>query len=334
MRTLTNATTRANGKGRGQRVTTKMLALLAVLALAIAALASPVLASGETVPDAPTITGVTIGHNAVDVELSPNGDGGDPITEYTVTCTSSDGGTTRTGTDASTTVSVTALSNGNTYNCTAVATNGIGDSDPSDASDDFLAITVPDAPTITGVTLGNNSAIVAFTPNGDGGDDIAFYKVTCTSSTGGTTRTKTGGASPLTVTSLSNARTYTCTVVANNSVGAGAASAASSSFVAGTVPPAPSISGVTRGNDSAIVAVSSNGNAGSALTSYSATCTSSDGGTTQSASNGSSPVTVASLTDGKTYTCTATRHERLRHQPRVVRVEQFRGRAHSATRRR
>jgi hypothetical protein len=258
-------------------------------ALAVYALTLPVLAAGETVPDAPTITGATIGHNAVAIDLEPNGDGGDPITAYTVTCTSSDGGATQSATNATSPITVSSRTNGNTYSCAAVATNSIGDSDPSDPTDDFVAITIPDAPTITGVTLGNNSAIVAFTANGDGGDEISFYKVTCTSSTGGTTKTKTGVGSPVTVTSLSNARTYTCTVVANNSVGASAASAASSSFVAGTNPPAPTISGVTRGNDSAIVAISSNGNAGSALTSYSATCTSSDGGTTQSASNGSSP---------------------------------------------
>ena len=155
------------------------------------------------------------------------------------------------------------------------------------------------------MTRGTNSAIVAFSANGDGGDPIIFYKVTCTSSSGGTTRSKTGVSSPITVTSLSNGRTYSCALVATNSVGDSAASTASVSFVAVTNPAAPTITGVTRGNDSAIVAISPNSTGGSAITGYTATCTSSDGGATQSATNATSPVTVTSLTNGNTYTCTA-----------------------------
>jgi len=276
-----------------------------VIAVGICVNATPIMASGALVPDAPTITGITIGRNTVTVGFSPNGDGGDPISAYTVTCASSDGGTTQSNTDTASPMTVSSLTNGNTYSCTVVATNSIGPSAASDPSDDFVAITVPDAPTITGLTRGSNSATIAFSANADGGDGIVFYKVTCTSSTGGTTHSKTGVSSPLTVTSLSNGRTYTCTVVATNSIGDSAASVAWSSFVAGTNPPAPTISAVTRGENSAIVTVAANGTGGSAITDYSVTCTSSDGGATQSASNATSPVTVSSLTNGNTYTCTA-----------------------------
>jgi titin len=305
MRTTKNLTARANTTGRRPPSLFKVLVAIATIALGVYTFAPPAFADA-TVPDPPTITAVNPGLNAVSVDISANSDGGDAITSYTVTCTSSDGGATQSASNASSPVTVNNLTNGNTYSCTAVATNGIGDSDPSDPSDDFVAITVPDAPTITGVTLGSNSANVSFTPNADGGDPISFYKVTCTSSTGGTTRSKTGTSSPITVTSLSNSRMYTCTVVANNSVGASSASAASSSFEAGSAPPAPHQPVITRGSDAASVAISPNGNGGSAITSYGATCTSSNGGTTQSNSNGSSPVVVSSLTDGKNYTCTAT----------------------------
>ena len=251
------------------------------MALGLGTSATPIFADPPTVPDAPSIDGVTLGHNAVTVDFSANADGGDAITGYTVTCDSSDGGTTQTATNAASPITVSALTNGSTYACTVVATNSVGDSAASAPSDDFVAVTIPDAPTITGVTRGSNSAIVAFTPNSDGGDAIVFYKATCSSSTGGTTRSKTGVTSPLTVTSLSNGRTYTCTVVATNSIGNSAASVASSSFVAGTTAAAPTVSGVTRGDNSAIVAVSLNATGGVAITSYTATCTSSDGGTTR-----------------------------------------------------
>ena len=75
------------------------MAALVVTAVAVCVNATPVLASGPTVPDAPSITGITIGRNTVMVDFSPNDDGGDPITGYTVTCTSSDGGATASNTD-------------------------------------------------------------------------------------------------------------------------------------------------------------------------------------------------------------------------------------------
>src|SRR5262249_42627416 len=43
---------------------------------------------------------------------------------------------------------------------------------------------------------------------------------------------------------------------------------------------------------------------GSAITGYTASCSSSDGGATGSLSGASSPITVPGLTNGKTYTCT------------------------------
>src|SRR4029077_5179875 len=45
---------------------------------------------------------------------------------------------------------------------------------------------------------------------------------------------------------------------------------------------------------------------GSAVTGYTATCTSSDSGTPGTHSGTTSPITVGSLTNGKTYTCTVT----------------------------
>jgi titin len=302
MRINTNVTTRAGEPSPARRNVVRSIVLIAAVALGAYAFASPVFADPPTAPDAPSITGITLGQNSVTVDFTPGSDGGDSNVTYLVDCT---GGTERTNSDTASPITVSNLDNGADYSCTVTATNDEGSSPASDASDTFTAITVPDAPTIAGVTLGSNSASVAFTANGDGGDDIVLFKATCTSSTGGTTRTKTGAASPLNVTSLTNSKHYTCTVSAENSLGFGANAVASNDFVAGAAPPAPTISGVTRGNDSAFVAISSNGNGGSAITGYSASCVSSDGGTTQAGSGGSSPVEIDSLTDGKTYTCTA-----------------------------
>ncbi|MBX9818585.1 MAG: fibronectin type III domain-containing protein, partial [Burkholderiaceae bacterium] len=86
---------------------------------------------------------------------------------------------------------------------------------------------VPGKPTGVAATPGSGQASVAFTaPASDGGSTILDYTVT--SSPGGFT--KTGAASPLTVTGLTNGTAYTFTVTARNSSGSGAASDASSAI--------------------------------------------------------------------------------------------------------
>lgn len=96
--------------------------------------------------------------------------------------------------------------------------------------------TVPGAPTIGAATAGDGQATAAFTaPADNGGAAITGY--TATSSPGGLTAT--GAASPLTVTGLTNGTVYTFTVVATNSVGNSAPSAASNSVTPEAVSVAP-----------------------------------------------------------------------------------------------
>nr|WP_234902099.1 putative Ig domain-containing protein [Agrobacterium rubi] len=95
-----------------------------------------------------------------------------------------------------------------------------------------VTVTVPGAPTIGTATAGNGEATVSFTaPAANGGATITGYTVTA--SPGGVTAT--GSASPITVTGLTNGTAYSFTVVATNSAGPGAASAASNSVT--PVPP-------------------------------------------------------------------------------------------------
>lgn len=83
----------------------------------------------------------------------------------------------------------------------------------------------PGAPTIGAATAGNTTASIAFTaPASDGGASIVGYNASCTA--GGTSKSGTGTASPVTVTGLTNGSAYACTVTATNSVGTGSASGA------------------------------------------------------------------------------------------------------------
>ena len=73
-----------------------------------------------------------------------------------------------------------------------------------------------------------------------------------------------------------------------------------------TPPAAPAIGTATAHNAGAFVAFSAPDNGGSAITGYTATCSSSDGGATGSASGTASPIDVSGLTNGSTYTCIVT----------------------------
>jgi trimeric autotransporter adhesin len=120
----------------------------------------------------------------------------------------------------------------------------------------------PNAPTIgtatnvgTGRAYNNGAATVTFTaPTYDGRSAITSYTVT--SSPGGFTAS--GASSPLTVTGLQSSTSYTFTVTATNAIGTSAASSASNSITATTVPQAPTIGTATGGNASATVAYTAN----------------------------------------------------------------------------
>lgn len=177
---------------------------------------------GITVPQAPTIGTATRGNASASVTFTANGNGGSAITGFTATSTP--GGFTTSG--ASSPLNVTGLANGTSYTFTVHATNAIGNSAESAASNSVTPATVPGAPTIGTATAGAGSASVAFTaPGSNGGSAITGY--TATSSPGGITGT--GTSSPITVSGLTGGQAYTFTVTATNAVGTGAASAASNS---------------------------------------------------------------------------------------------------------
>lgn len=155
----------------------------------------------------------------------------------------------------------------------------------------------PDAPVIGTATASAGAASVAFTaPTSDGGSAITNYIVT--SSPGDFTGQ--GTSSPISVTGLTNGTAYTFTVVAVNSLGTSAASAASNSVTPAAVPSAPTSVVATAGDATASVAFSPGAANGSPITNY--TVTASPGGLT--ASGTTSPIVVPGLTNGTAYTFT------------------------------
>ncbi|MGO9874085.1 MAG: hypothetical protein ACLPVY_09825 [Acidimicrobiia bacterium] len=86
-------------------------------------------------PDAPMIGTASAANGAALVSFGPPAyDGSDPVTSYAATCSSSDGGATGSASGPYSPLSVSGLTNGDMYTCTATATNVIGTSAPSNAS--------------------------------------------------------------------------------------------------------------------------------------------------------------------------------------------------------
>lgn len=266
-----------------------------------------------TAPSAPTIGAATAGNAQATVAFSsPASNGGSAITSYTVT--SSPGNKTATGTSSP--LVVTGLTNGTAYSFTVTATNSVGTSPASTASNAVTPVapvvtptpapTVPSAPIMGSATAGNGQATIVFAaPASNGGSAITSY--TATSNAG---QFATSTATSITVTGLTNGTAYTFTVKATNAVGNSAASAASNSVtpaVPATAPGAPTAVVATAGaagtSTASVTFVAPASTGGSAITGYTVTSVPAGG---VDANAGSTALThsITGLTIGTAYTFT------------------------------
>lgn len=191
----------------------------------------------QDTPDAPTITSVTdVGTNrafnngAVSVAFNaPEFNGGSAITSYTVTSNAG-----HTGSGSSSPIVVGGLSSNTSYTFTITATNVNGTSLSSSASSSVTATTVPQAPTVGSVSApagGIFSLSVPVTANANGGKAITSYIARSTPGS----LTGTGASSPVTVSGLSAATTYTFAVAAVNQNGTSTYSSESNSIFTQTM---------------------------------------------------------------------------------------------------
>ncbi len=246
-----------------------------------------------TAPDAPTIGTATAGDGQVDVTFTaPGNNGGSAITTYTATANPG-GATGNCAGPAACTITVGSLTNGTAYTFTVTATNAIGTSTASGASN---SATPKANQTITFANPGaqNFGSTPTLSATATSSLTVSF-----TSSTTGVCTITSGGA-------LTFVTAGTCTIDADQAGNAStnAAPTVSRSFtVNAVVPGAPTIGTATAGDTQASVTFTAPASTGgAAITGY--TVTSNPGGFTGTGAG--SPITVTGLTNGVSYTFTVT----------------------------
>jgi hypothetical protein len=127
--------------------------------------------AAATAPGAPTAVQALAGHGSASVSWTAPGDGGSPISGYTVTA--SPGGATVTVTGSTTSAAVSPLVNGTSYTFTVVATNAVG-TGPASAPSNAVTPTAATPPSTFGgvfspgdFTGDGRSDVLARKPNGD-----------------------------------------------------------------------------------------------------------------------------------------------------------------------
>jgi hypothetical protein len=270
----------------------------------------------DIAPGAPSITGITISGQQMNVAFLAGTNIGSNISKYQY---STDGGLTwrdrANGTTLSpiviTTISGTgnsSLVNGTSYNVQIRAFN----TKEGTASGTTTATpdVAPGAPTIDLLTPGNGSLSIAFTAGTNNGSSVTKYQYT---TDGSNYKDLVGTTSPITIsaisgianTALANGSEYTIRIRAINTLTGSASTSVTG--IPDVRPGSPTISSITSSDSQLSVAYTAASNSGSAITKYQY---STDGGSTwhDRASGTGSPLVIArrsdtnsALVNGTTY---------------------------------
>ncbi|WP_263457803.1 fibronectin type III domain-containing protein [Nocardioides ochotonae] len=246
------------------------------------------------------------GDRSATVSWDPAGANGSPVTGYTVTALTAGKPDRTVSVDGSTTTTVlTGLTNGAAYTFTVTATNAVGDSAPSAASNGVTPAGIPTAVTTPTAVRGNQSSVVSWAPATGNGSPITSYTVLATP--GDHTATVDAATRTTTITGLSNGTAYTFTVTATNAIGDSIPSAPSNEVIPAGIPSTVTTPTAVRGDRSTTVSWDPVAGNGSPVTGYTVTArTTGKPDRTVSVEASATTAVFTGLTNGSAYTFTVT----------------------------
>jgi hypothetical protein len=177
----------------------------------------------SSVSSSPEDVPVTRGQAKTTVSWSaPSATGGSSITGYTARAYEVETGGTAVASCSTTnlTCEITGLSNGTTYYVGVTAANGMGESVESSPRVSVVPAAAPGAPTISSVTVGNQSLSAAFSAgSADGNSPISGYQYSLDD--GSNWLDSPATSSPLLITGLTNGTSYDLKIRAQSDIGVG-----------------------------------------------------------------------------------------------------------------
>lgn len=275
--------------------------LKAVNAAGDSSASSQVTATPVTTPGAPTSLVATPSDGEISVAFTAPNTGGSPITNYEYSIDNGAIYVFFSPAQTSSPVTISGLTNGQSYTIKLKAVNAVG-SGPASTAVTSTPRTTPSAPQNLEATVGDGSVTIAFTgPASNGGAAITNYKYSLDGGSTFTAFSPAQSSSPVTITGLTNGQSYTIRLKAVNVAGEGLTSAQVTATPI-AVPSAPTSLVATASDGSASIAFTpSTSDGGSPITNYKI---STDGGATFTAispAQTTSPVIINSLTNGRTY---------------------------------
>ena len=183
-----------------------------------------------------------------------------------------------------------------------VATNGAGSSSASAPSNPAMPVAAPSAPTALVATVGSSSAFLTWGAAASNGLTLTDYEVQYSTDSGTSWTTFVDGVSVTTaanISGLTNGTSYNFRVRGINSLGGGTWSAPSSTTTPATVPGTPSAISFSATNSQATISFTAPSSGGATISKYQYSI---NGGSSWiNLSGTTSPLTIAGLTNGVTY---------------------------------
>jgi titin len=205
----------------------------------------------STTPSQPTGLAGTSGNQQATISFTAGFNGGSPITNYQYSINNGATFTAFSPAQTTSTVTITGLTNGTSYQILLKAVNVKGAGTAS-AAVSVTPSTTPSQPTGLTGTAGNQQATISFTAGSTGGSPITNYEYSTNNGVTFTAFSPVQTTSPVTITGLTNGTTYAIVLRALNANGSGIPSAAVS-VTPSTTPSQPTGVVGTAGNQQATI---------------------------------------------------------------------------------